>query len=431
MEVESNFGLFPLVMVKKEQQPLGDWPFGDLDQLGDFATMSTNKFEDGFVEDFEPDSNYAGIYSEGNVDAERGWENAGGYANNELVPSGPLQTVTQYIMDSRGSLQETAETLQASNYATRGNINGNFHGNVQNQDSASLQIELTQTPPGQPTWNHRHDQAHIPRNENVCGTLFSLEDVEQILCPSPSIPQFKAELAMSAAMQPGSQGEFQSQEFIAQPLLEDELPQQGHTLLIAPSSMYNTSIAQTSAHWELPFKPDSHLSEQSFHDANGGATAISKIEEILFSDSIEQLPHEQSQSTQTIQCSTLLAPFDDHQYALSSREGSVAHWQSPRTPVWNHNGSISPSPNPQVYMTPEPQFHDMNTHIMIPPFPSPMGFAQPPDFRGMTGNFNANTQPELTNKRKRKAYDAEGKIKVNKVREHGACIGCHARKVSV
>lgn len=121
----------------------------------------------------------------------------------------------------------------------------------------------------------------------------------------------------------------------------------------------------------------------------------------------------------------LAVPLDGYNAgAISSREASVSGiWESPRTQSGWESSSISPSPNPQIFMMPD--------DLCNFPLPGTMiGGFSPPALNDMIGNFNMNPESE-SKKRKRNKFSPEGKKKTNKVREVGACVSCHARKIPV
>jgi hypothetical protein len=90
---------------------------------------------------------------------------------------------------------------------------------------------------------------------------------------------------------------------------------------------------------------------------------------------------------------------------------------------------MSSSPNPQQFTTPDPSLHEVTPHIAVNGFSTDLTIPQP-TLNDLMGNFDTNIQPQ-SKKRKRKAFNAEDKKKVNQVRENGACISCHARKIPV
>lgn len=122
-----------------------------------------------------------------------------------------------------------------------------------------------------------------------------------------------------------------------------------------------------------------------------------------------------------------------------SRDVSVSgNWDSPRTP-FNWDGHASPCPahfqghghNVSISGS---QIEEILGNGLLEVMPATkqgaaLGPIAPP-LDEFTGNFDVNPKRQ-TSKRKRKAFSTEEKQKVNQVRESGACVSCHARKVPV
>lgn len=208
----------------------------------------------------------------------------------------------------------------------------------------------------------------------------------------------------------------------AVPLVSDEIPEMGYTSLTATPSLYG-SIGPDNGQWSGALQ--SH--NPGLPPPVIAPDATSMIEQILFSD--------QTQSTDYLQPahqslnSTNSLTVADHQHGLSSREGSVAHYDSPRTPqTWNTH-QMTPSPNPQIFTMPESVFDNIQSQAMVQAFPSLIGFAIPPMLNAMN-NFDSRPQVQ-PGKPKKRPYNDKAKTKVNRVRENGACVACRARKVPV
>lgn len=423
MEFEPSPAQYTQAGKRRPHAPF-DWHMGaGMDQTADMTNFAIQDYlphcgqEVGLENGFANDDN--GL--------EYGWVAPVRFANNgvDLAVSATDQT-TDYLSDIKHTVQTTVTQLD---FVDRGVVDaglGQQQIPIQGGNTTfAIEQGLNSITQGNQMWDTQGPIITVEHGQNRISSING--DILDSLAFAPSGPNVMT-YPQQEQCQPSGLGIMQvgfseNQQF-SQVLQEDEVSQPLHTPLTSGPSMGNSTGVPVDATWRDSYNQPNHLNLTSSNPPFV-RNILEAIEDILMPPAGTPAV-DSSQYTQRGQSVGLAAPSDDGLHAHSP--ASIGYWESPRTPA-QFDHSMSSSPNPQQYLTPERSMHEATPHIAINGFSTDLSLPQP-TLNDLMGNFDTNTQPQ-SKKRKRKAFNAEDKKKVNQVRENGACISCHARKIPV
>lgn len=398
-----------------------DWHTGIMDPMDDFLDFSTG-VENDFVPQMEDEAREADPFAQRGSTPNYGWNNAILTGNENVQPFVAQYNAADFIIDTKTALQPTVTAVEVTG------VSAYTEEQVQVDNGiAMVPFNTTNIPQAVNSWREgaEYDEEGAPLNPTIqhttsfttmlVGIFENSEDLSGTV--PPSIPQHNLHDGLGI-----SEVAYQDNALVDPPLLIDEMPQHGYARITDTPSLYG-STQPDNGEWAHPV----HNSYDSIDQYPAADPALADIEGILFSQQAQNTSISQAQQHHFTDSSLLALPATEFQGGQSSHDGPVTHL-SPRTPQTMTELRITPSPNFQIFGMPEPIF-DHSFQPMSNAFPPLLGCVPPPQ-SDMMNNFNSGTEL-LSKKRKRKAFNNEDKRKVNLVRENGACVACHARKVSV
>lgn len=431
MEFESAHAYHPHVVKREQMDAPLNWHRGipNMDQTNSFAMNGPGN---AYAQSCGREANLNESYANESGNIAYGWTNGLGFSGNGTgQPMVLAEHNDGYQLENKGMVRATITALDYGDGSIQDDVGGDQrHTPDRNVGFAAADVIdeflAAEFLNDNRSWEQPQPYPNLPNNNINAHATTSMADLS-LAAFAPNLGLPNAEAGYSLPPQPLpmglaiSQVNFPPDNTYSQGGQDDETPQNVYTSITAQPYMENFNSNQAIEEWINPsYVGGSNVANLS----NNGLDENSLVDSVDGLFTSEELGLSTRPRSTTTQSYGLLVPGDEFPRAMSSREASVSGaWESPGTQYGWESSSISPSPNPQRFVIPDSQLNGVLQNSM----PT---FGPQRTLNELMVNFDINTDPS-SKKRKRKQFSSEGKKKVNLVRENGACVSCHARKISV